>query len=510
MSLRRPPAAGTLVLAVVTVAAAGLAAGPLRDWPGVVHLVALPPLDLAADLRWIVAWAPSWPLALLAGAASLAVRTALLAALLGGRRPRWGTALRLHLVAWPALLLAAELDVIGRSVLYARLAGAAVVILVLVVLLLAAAPWTGADRIRTGIRSAAGDGFRAGELAGYLAVLVVLGTVAELVPAAAPLCVVLSAAATWVTVARLRAPAPRHARRHAAATVTIGVAALVAATVTRMDTPHVSSATREVDVLIASGINSSSGQGAIFGVEPERLGVSCDEMHYFSYAGRGDGQPQGDAACPKYSGAPYEPEDTQRPFAEQVALLTDQIGRLDGPVVVLAHSQAAWVAWEVAARGEVPQLDTVVLVGPFPSSPLGYPPPGERGAGRVGGDLLRVLVPLTTLVDFDFVVDAPLSRELLASPDAATQVWESGPPADVRVLAVTTSADLLLMPDGWRIEGADDACPVRAPHPDVPDHGDFHRVVDGYLDGRLDGGCGPGPELLRAATQAFGAPSPPR
>jgi pimeloyl-ACP methyl ester carboxylesterase len=120
-----------------------------------------------------------------------------------------------------------------------------------------------------------------------------------------------------------------------------------------------------------SGINSASGEGAIFELEPSRLGFTCDRFHYFSYAGPGDGQPQGDAACPKREGAPYEPRDTQRPFEEQVRLLAEQVAPLDPPVTVLAHSQAAWVAWHAAADGLLEDVEHLVLVGPFPSARSG-------------------------------------------------------------------------------------------------------------------------------------------
>src|SRR5690606_10791949 len=78
----RVRAAGLLaVTAVVTVLAA---TGVLPRWSGLIHLVALPPLDLIADLRVLAAAAPGYPAFLGGLALSLAVRITVLAVLLGG------------------------------------------------------------------------------------------------------------------------------------------------------------------------------------------------------------------------------------------------------------------------------------------------------------------------------------------------------------------------------------------------------------------------------------------
>ncbi len=276
--------------------------------------------------------------------------------------------------------------------------------------------------------------------------------------------------------------------------------------VTRGEPWMVSDASRDGSVLVMSGINSASGEGAVFELEPGRIGYRCEQFVYYSYAGPGDGQPRGDAACPKTSGAPYVPEDTQRPFAEQVALLEEQAADLDPPLVVLAHSPAAWVAWQAAADDRLPGPAHLVLIGVFPSSPLTYPPPGGTGPGSVGGEGFRRLIPLADLVDFDFAVDAPLARELLATPDAARDVFAQPLPGDVEALAVTATSDLALMADGWRIEGAVDACPIREAHPYLPITPAFHRVVDRFLVGERGAACPPWPELYRVGAQALGAP----
>jgi hypothetical protein len=515
----RPPRAGLVAYAGLVVAVTLLGAvGALPRWPGLLHQVALPPLDLAADLRWLLARATGTPTFVAGLALVLAVRVTVLALLLGGRaRPRWRLAATTYLVALLPLLVAAQLDFIAHAALYSRLFGVGVGVVGVVTLLLAGAVWAGEDRLGRGVLRSLRAGLRVGELTVYVVVLLGLGTVAQLAgPALTVALVPVSAGATLAVASRLRGPAPARPLGQLAAVTVLAVAVWAALVVTRGAAPYdVSDTSRDGSVLVMSGINSASGEGAIFELEPARIGYGCDAVHYFSYAGPGDGQPQGSAACPKEEGAPYRPEDTQRPFEEQVALLATQATDLEPPVTVLAHSQAAWVAWQAAAEGRLTTVDRLVLIGPFPSSPIGFPPAGERGPGRVGGALFRAFEPLPELVDFDFDVDAPLTREVLATPDAASAIFEQPLPHDVTALAVTASSDLALMPDGWRLAGATDVCPIREAHPYLPLTPDLHRAVDRFLDATSDrdpdrdvasAGCPPWPELFRLASQALGAP----
>jgi hypothetical protein len=510
VTLRPPPTRGTTALAgLVGLVTLATAAGIVPRWPGALHLVALPPLDLAADLRWLLAKAPSWPVGL-AGIAVLAILRVTVLALLAATPdgPRWRLAASTYAVATPLVLLAAQLDFVAHAALYSRLFGVAIGLLAAAFVLFAAAPFTGAQRWWPAWRCSAKAGFRVGDLVAYAIVLVGLGAVAELLPAPAVAALVpLTGALTWLAVARLRAPAPTHARWHLAGAAVLGLILFAAVVVSRGHPWHVAPTAHPGDAIVMSGINSASGEGAIFELEPARVGFTCERFHYFSYAGPGEGQPRGSAACPKGEGAPYQPEDTQRPFEEQVALLVEQAADLQPPVTVFAHSQAAWVAWAAAVEGGLPRPTTLVLVGPFPSSPLPYPAPGERGAGRIGGDLLRLLAPLSDAVDFDFEPDAPLARELLAQPDAASSVFDRPLPDDVEAVAVTATSDLALMPDGWRIAGAANACPVREAHPYLPLTPALHVAVDRHLAGAGSGPCPPWPELYRIASQAFGAPS---
>lgn len=492
-------AAAVTTLAVV--------AGAVPAWPGAVHLVALPPLDAVADARWLLTHATSWPALLVTYVPLLVMRTALLAVLLGGRRPAVRLAVGFQALAVPGALVVAQLDAISHAVLYSRIYGVALALAALHLVLLAPAPWTGAPTVLAGVRRAASVAFRLDVLVPYVTLLLLLGLVVERLGegAVAP-GVLVSGVLTLGAVRGLRRqPLVRPALAGGVAAV-LFLGATAATVLTRQQPWEPSGTGRDGTLVLMSGINSRSGEGTVFTMEPWLLGFSCGQTVHVSYAGPGDGQPQGSATCPKRSGAPYGPEDTQRPFTEQVDLVVEQVADLDRPVTIVAHSQAAWVVWQAAADGDLPPDTLLVLVGVFPSSPLTYPPPDTDGTGRVAGDLLRLLAPIADLVDFDFEVDAPLSRELLASPDAASDVLAQPLPDDIAALAITASSDVPLMPDGWRVDGAVDVCPVRSAHPYLPVAGPTYAAIDRALDGAPPPACPPWAELYRQLTQAVGVP----
>jgi hypothetical protein len=503
-----PPRAGLLayggLVAAVTISGAlGLA----PRWSGLPHLVSLPPLDVFADARWLIAHTPNHTVFVAGLLAAVAARTAVLALLIGGRRPAWWLALSVYGAALVPALVAAQLGFVAHAALYSRLFWAAVALSAAAMVLIGATPWMGVDCFGRSLRAAWGAGLRIWVLLAYGTVLVALGSIAEQLGGPATVAAVpLAGLLTVGVIARLRADvAPRAGRQLAAAGVAL-MAAWALVVGTRGTAVPDAVAARDGSLLVMSGINSASGEGAIFELEPQLLGFTCEQKHYYSYAGPGDGQPRGEAACPIRTGAPYEPADTQRPFSEQAALLAEQAADLPAPVMVIAHSQAAWVAWQAAAAGELPTVEHLVLLGPFPDSPVGYPPPGEEGPGRVGGDGFRVLEPLIKAIDFHFTVDAPLAREVLAVPDAATGILNQPLPEELAVLSVTAVPDVALMPDGWRIDGARDACPVREAHPYLPLTPAFHRAANTFLDGVGDDECPPWPDVLHRLARPFGIP----
>jgi hypothetical protein len=106
-----PMAAATIAAVMVATA---VAATSDHGWPGAVHLVALPPLDLTADLRLLLARSTSVPAFVLGALASFIGRSMLLAAMLA-RLDRDGlaTAGRYMLVVWPFSFVAAALQYAG-------------------------------------------------------------------------------------------------------------------------------------------------------------------------------------------------------------------------------------------------------------------------------------------------------------------------------------------------------------------------------------------------------------
>ncbi|WP_228470996.1 hypothetical protein [Streptomyces alkaliphilus] len=465
--------------------------GVLPRWPGLVHAVALPPLDLFTDLRILLARAPSQPVFLGGLVLALAVRITVLAALIPGPwRRRLRFAALYHLILLLPLLLAAQLDFMAQALLYARLFWAAIGFLAVVWLLAAPVPWQSAPeapRLRTALARSWRRALRVEVLLPYIALLLGIGVLADLWPGLIPFLVPVSAAVTAGAILLLRRPPNGRPllRGAVGALVLVVLAGVFVGTRTEAD-PGPRPDPRPGSIMLMSGINSGSGRGAIFETEVERLGYDCAHTFYFSYAGPGDGQPRGVARCPIVTGAPYVPEDTQRPVAEQVDAFVEQVRDLPRPLVVAAHSHAVWIAWQAIAEGRAPQVDALVLVGPFPESPVGYPPAGEDATGRVAGDLLRMLVPVADLMDFRFDADAPAALELLATPNAASEILAQPLPEDVRVLSVTSATDLPLMPNGWRLAGGSveaDVCPLRVPHPYLPIRPAFTREVNRFLDG---------------------------
>lgn len=468
-------------------AAAGLvvvlaAAGVLPTWPGLVHLVALPPLDQFADLRVLLVVTGSWPQFVVLLLAVTAGRIVLLAWLMGGLH-RLRTAAAFYAVTFPPTALAAFADTAAYAVLYSRIFWPALTVVAVLLLTFGAVPWQGASTLRRALAAAWRRGLRVEVVVPYGAALVLLGAVAELVPAATLPLVAVSAAATGTAVRAMDRPPVRRPRAALGAVVAVTAAASMVFVGTRgHDTPP-AGPPQPGSLLILSGINSQSGRGAIHATDVHRLGYHCAQVYYFSYAGPGAGQPRRDATCPIRTGAPYGPGDTQRPLAEQVSLFVEQVRDLPRPTVVAAHSHAVWVVWEAVATHRV-AVDALLLVGPFASTPLGYPPPGERGRGAVLGDLLRVAAPVTDLVDFHFDPDTPAARDLLATPGAVDAIFARPLPDGVRALSFPSATDLPLMPHGWRLPVDRNACPARVAHPYLPKSAEFEDAAIRFLNVR--------------------------
>jgi hypothetical protein len=495
-------------LAVVTIVATLLAAtGALPHWSGLAHLVAVPPVDLYTDLRLLLTRAPSVPWFIAGLVGSLVIRVGVLALMLGGLdRRRLRLAATIYLAVLPPLLLAAEVTYIAAAVLYSRLFWPGVGLVALIAIVVIPLPWQGTTRLGQAWRRAWRDGLRTEITLPYAAALIGLGVLAEQFPALRVAAVAVSGALTAVTVRLLARPAPAYPRLRLVGATAVFLVATVVFIATRSVPAADPAPTRAGSILLMSGINSASGRGTIFGTRTDVLGYTCQQTFYFSYAGDGDGQPQGRARCPIRTGAPYDRTDTQRPFAEQVEIFAEQVRDLPRPLVVAGHSHAVWVAWEAVTSGIADQVDTLLLIGPFPDSPAGYLPPGRDGPGRAGSDLLRLLVPVSDWVDFHFEPDSPAARELLAPANGGAAVLAEPLPAQVRSVAITSTTDLPLMPDGWRLPVNRNVCPVREAHPYLPDTPAFYHEVNRFLDEEPGLPCPPWRSWGRPMALPFGVP----
>ena len=484
------PALGLAALAAAVTLLA--AVGVLPRWPGLTHLVALPPLDLITDIQALLVFSTSWPVLLAGLLVSLAVRSAVLATLLGGlTRARFALALRFYLLALPLCLLAAVPLYAAKAVLFYLLFWIGTALALVALFVLGAAPWLAEEgRLRAGFSRAARGGFRAGTLGAYVAALTVLGFLADVMGEAGSVALVpVSAALTYGTAWMLRSdPGFRVARRAVALLPAAGAVALF--WVVMAGPPEGPPAadgqgagTREGSIMLMSGVDSSSGSGAILEIDPGYMGWSCDQAVYFSYAGPGDGQPQADAHCPIDHGAPYEAPDTLRPTSELVGFLSAMSEGLTPPGVIAGHSQGVWLLWEAAAEGRLRNTGAIVLVGAFPENMVSYAAEGERGGGAVGRRFVQMIVQLprpggTSVFD----VDSPLGREWLGHPEAVERTLAKPLPEGLQALSIASVFDLPMVSD-HRIRGAANACPVPVVHPNLPYSSELQDVIVAFLDG---------------------------
>lgn len=189
-----------------------------------------------------------------------------------------------------------------------------------------------------------------------------------------------------------------------------------------------------------------------------------------------------------------------------MAVFREQVALLPPPVVVVTHSQGAWIAWAALADG-VGGVSDLVMLARFPRSPVSYPPAGVDGPGRVGSDALRLLSALGERLGVStFDPDAPLARELQATPGAIEAVLARPLPRTVRALAVASRFDLPLMPGGWEVPGARNACPLPVTHVGLTSSASTHRLVRRFLAGGSVPACPSWRAWLGPVTEGFGVP----
>jgi hypothetical protein len=483
------------------------ATGALPVWAGLAHHAALPPLDLTADVRVLLAEAPSYPSFVLGLVAALAVRAAVLAAVLRALdRDGVAWALRFYAVALGPALAAGVLGYAGVAALYSPFLWAGVVVSIAALVALGTRPW----------RRLGGSVPWRRRLAGYLVALLAISLVAALGgPVAQTLCVWASAGLTALVVSwpqpgrALTGPLPRPLRRGAA---TVAVLALGIAVPDARGPSVAPAATADAaprgTLLLVPGIGGASGTSTMFELDPTALGYDCDRTAYFSYAGPGDGAPRRQSRCPIRTGAPYRSADTRRPLGELAATFRDQLADLDPPVVVVAHSQGGWLAAAGLDRRPPPAVEAVVLLGAFPGHRHGYQLDGT-GAGLVGTDTLEGLMAVLRAAGATtFEPRAPLTRRVIGRTDGVRDLVLDAFPPGLPIATVTSTFDLPTMPEGWQQAGTTDLCPLAVHHGDLPTSSRVHDQVRRFLTGRPEPACPAWRRWPAQAVTAFGAPPP--
>ncbi len=488
---------------------AGAIAADFADWPGVVHLVAVPPLDLYADLRLLVARMPYRWLLVPALALVATLRVGLWWLALGRSRAGARALAGLYAAALPAALVAAALDTAGRAALYTQLVWAALG----VTLLGAGSGWRTFAR---GVRRVPADtGAALTVLGTYGSVLVGLGWLGARDGGPPPWLVVpVSAAATGaatVLLIRSRTPAGRWRRCRLVPAGTIVLLVAIVASGLRVPAGGTAPARpRPGSVLLVAGTAGATGSAALFHLDPRRLGYRCRQVWYFSYAGRKPGARLGGPVCAIRDHRRYRGADTTAPLAELVDRLVAQARDLPRPLVVVTHSQGAWIAHAALADGRLTGVSHLVMLGPFARTLQPYPPPGRSGPGVAAGDALRGLSRVGRAIGFtSFDPDRPLPAALQGSRDALERLFARPRPPGVRALAVSAALDVpLVYADAWSRYDVTRTCPFPNTHGGLVTSPIVAARVAGWLEGRSSPRCRPGAWITGPLTAPFGAPAP--
>jgi hypothetical protein len=355
--------------------------------------------------------------------------------------------------------------------------------------------------------------FRFAAIAAYLVALTIVGTLGRNPGGAGPVLIVpLSGALTAFMAFRLSTPPNRRLSFGgfgiiAATTAVILVA--VAVVVRGNDHPTANPRAQRGSLVLVPGVDTSTGNGALFKLDPRTLGFSCRQTYYYSYRGLGSGGTQGEAWCPIRTGAPYQKADTTRPLQLLTARLRAQIALLPRPVTIVTHSQGAWIAWsEITADGAESPVRALVMLAPFNEGLAPYPPTGHSGAGAAGGAAARIVTDLGRSLGINqFDPDAPLARQLQGTEGAVERLVGRPLPSRVRGLAVLARADLPLEPRPWPNQ-LPEVCPGWLTHPALPTAARVATTVVHFLHRDAVETCPDWVLGLGHATEAFGAPSP--
>lgn len=405
--------------------------------------VAAFPLDVYFDVKQALAHGRGWPWFVAAVSLSVVVRAGVLALTLwlkDGRRAdlaiAWTRCLRLSAAAALAFVPAATLFFAGVAVRYAPFVWLAAVAGFVPAVYFARR----AASLDAGAGAPSGQGVpEVGTFLGYAFVVTILAAAMS----------VLAGTGRWTAALLLACSGPLHAlyllgwRTHledetypaggsVAVTVTVlGVAALTGATVYDRyvrETPPVPRTRADGTLALLGGADSTSETGALTELDPRDFGFERSDVVLLSYAPRDDS---------------YGKADTHRDLDEVAAAVARQIADLEGPVLVLGHSQAAGILDRLP--GPPPEAAAVISPPPAVPPPVDVPPPGERGRGKPGGDAARAFSGLLDAIGAGgFDLDAP------AAPVHLREVSDRAP---ARRLAVWALGDSVWLQGDWRRAG---------------------------------------------------------
>jgi pimeloyl-ACP methyl ester carboxylesterase len=178
-------------------------------------------------------------------------------------------------------------------------------------------------------------------------------------------------------------------------------------------------------------------------------------------------------------------------------------------VVLVTHSQGAFIAWSTLSRDGPSNVASLVMLAPFDQGLAPYPRAGHGGAGAGGGVAVRLITSLGRDVGIShFDPDAPLARELQATSGAIGRLTSRRIPPTVRAEAILARGDLPLEPKRWP-RHLTETCPGWLLHAGLPSSGVVLADADAFLDGRSEHSrCPVWVRALGHATDAFGAPPP--
>jgi len=496
-----------------------LVAGVIPLWPGAVHEVALPPLGLLSDMELLVARSTSIPVFGGLLVTDLIVRTTVLSLVISSRWSMriWLKTAEFYLVSLIPCFIAAELVYSGQAILYSPLFWAGIAFSVLMALALSPMAWRLFERgpsrasssgwsrdtswsdlgerggLITALKSGFWSGFGIPMVVAYLVVLILLGAGSAAAGTAGVYLGVMVSGIVTIYIARyLSSEHSGVAVRRLAALSVTAVLAIVIVYVPINSPQLAHRASRSSGTLfLVGGIDTSSGYGAIFGLQPRSIGYSCSRTVYYSYAGVGGGAAKGDAECPITSGRPYTQDQTTQPIGKSVFYFRQEVGRLRSPVTVVAHSSGAWIAWDALRGWKDSPVRNLVLLAPVSHS-IGYVI-GHSGSGIVGSFGLRAVTQFGRSIKFGTVRSRDSILVTMEAKGQAQRLFGTALPASIKAFAVESSYDLAMFGKAaapYALQG----CPLLLSHTEMAYsptvmyevsrfiHGAYHHVGCSVID----------------------------